>query len=95
MSNQTPRKHRSREQWHELVTQWQASGLSAPAFCAKNSVAYSSFSKWRQFFNAQTDQVPEVPPSFVDLSALPSGIAQGWQIILKLGHGVELELTQR
>ena len=95
MLSQTPRKHRGREQWHALVTQWQASGVSAPKFCTEHNIAYSSFSKWRQFFDAQTEQIPEAQPSFVDLSALATDQPTGWHIILKLGQGVELELTQR
>jgi len=40
------RPRRAAEFWGELVAQWRSSGLSQRAFCAKQGVAYSTFSVW-------------------------------------------------
>jgi len=93
MSNQTPRKRRTRQQWQQLIEQWQASGVSAPQFCSEHHIAYSSFCKWRQHFSTPTDSENDMP-GFIGLSHISTEQTQGWRIILKLGQGVELELSQ-
>ncbi len=86
---------RSPEQWQELVDQWRDSGQSATRFCETHGVGYSSFCNWRK--RLADDQLPptERETSFIDLSALPSaGEGRAWNIVLCLGNGVELRLSQ-
>lgn len=95
------RKHRSAEQWQYLIDQQRDSGLSVNIFCEKHDIGYASFCKWRkrlsdQLFN-DNNQPRAEKADFLDLSALmrqatPS--ASGWNIVLSLGNGVELRLSQ-
>ncbi|WP_439509335.1 IS66 family insertion sequence element accessory protein TnpA [Marinimicrobium koreense] len=92
----TPR--RSTEQWQSLVHQWQQSGQSAKQFCKEQAVGYASFCQWRKRLT-QTDETaaagtssPE--PSFIDLASLGASQPGGWHIVLSLGGGVELTLSQ-
>lgn len=93
------RPHRSASEWQTLISQWQTSGLSAPAFCEQQSIGYASFCQWRQRLRS-ADVVAEsaIPPAtFIDLGALSAGntaSGQGWHIVLSLGNGVELRLSQ-
>lgn len=98
MSNtRTPR--RSAEQWQALVEQWQQSGQSAKDFCRERQLGYASFCQWRkrlagpQAASSAGDHSEE--PAFVDLASLASSSAGGWDIVLSLGDGVELRLSQR
>lgn len=94
------RKHRTREQWHMLVAQQRDSGLSAPQFCKHNDIAYASFCNWRKRLSVDVEPVKNVEPAdpgFVDLTALLTGASEGrpsWNIVLSLGNGVELRLSQ-
>jgi hypothetical protein len=91
------RKHRTPEQWQALINQQRDSGLSAMQFCKQASIGYASFCNWRK-------RLPDVPAgdgsdeaNFLDLSSLMSGSPSsgaGWNIVLSLGNGVELRLSQ-
>jgi hypothetical protein len=63
---------RTSEQWTVSVTDFLASGLSAPKFC-KQHISYASFSKWQQ--RLATKNINQVRDnnqsvSFIDVSAL-------------------------
>ena len=94
------RKHRTPEQWQTLVDQQHDSGLSAPQFCKQESIGYVSFCNWRKRLSADQstdDSAGTCEPGFLDLSSL-MGSSQasgpGWHIVLSLGNGVELRLSQ-
>ena len=101
------KKHRTPEQWQALINQHRNSGLSIEQFCRQHKLARSCFYKWRKRLSEQTIQNPNQPtvakPSatqetnFLDLSALVDASPtanQGWDIVLSLGNGVELRLSQ-
>lgn len=92
------RQHRSPEQWQVLVNQQRDSGLSALQFCKQEKIGYASFCNWRKRLSDQAagDSADSGGAGFLDLSSLigatPSG--PGWNIVLSLGNGVELRLSQ-
>lgn len=90
------RKRRTPEQWQQVVNDWQQSGQSARAFCTEQSIGYASFCQWRKRLStSEALNEPEPAPSFVDLGALTEGNGSGgWRIVLSLGNGVELRLSQ-
>lgn len=95
---QRSRTRRSPQQWQELVDEWQQSGESAKRFCAARSIGYASFCQWRRRLTLPDQarvQQQQAAPGFIDLAALASGSAGGWHIVLSLGNGVELKLSQR
>jgi len=89
------KKHRTSAQWQALVEQQQASGLSAVQFCKQQDIGYASFCNWRK--RLLDNQVDESSTSnntgFLDLSSL-MGQSAG-NIVLSLGSGVELRLSQQ
>jgi len=98
MSEQSPREttkvRRSAKQWQAIMADYEASGLSQEAFCARESLAMSTFSKWRkQLTNGMADAA--AGPMFVDLTNL-RGCEQrsGWDIELTFGDGMSLRLRQ-
>jgi hypothetical protein len=84
------------EQWHAIVEDSSASGLSVLKFCIQQNIQYVSFSKWRQrqAINKKihTDGCSQ-PASFIDVSSFVNENTS-WNITLKLGNGVELVLNQ-
>lgn len=93
------RKHRTPEQWRALVDQQQNSGLSATQFCKQESIGYASFCNWRKRLSDQStdDSAGSGEASFLDLSSLMNTSQSSdpsWNIVLSLGNGVELRLSQ-
>lgn len=88
---------RTPDQWQSLILQWQDSNLSALQFCQQQDVGYASFCNWRKRLSAlpsPTDKSEE-PVQFLDLQSLTSSSGSGsWNIVLSLGNGVELRLSQ-
>jgi hypothetical protein len=48
MSQGRPRDPRKEQQWQQWIQQWQASGLSVRAFCARHRLAEPRFYAWRR-----------------------------------------------
>src|SRR5690554_737846 len=97
------RKHRSAEQWQDLIDQQRSSGLPVNKFCEKHGVGYASFCKWRKRLSDQNQSLSDnnrpsaEKADFLDLSALMGSATSsgpGWNIVLSLGNGVELRLSQ-
>lgn len=96
-------KNRTPEQWQALVDQQLDSGLSATQFSSQQGIAYSTFCKWRKRLSslpassAKSLASSVGESSFLDLSALmraSDSTQPGWNIVLSLGNGVELRLSQ-
>lgn len=91
MANQS---RRTPAQWRTLIDQWQQSGQPGTHFCKDKSIGYASFCKWRKRLSDEQSQTDHnTAPQFIDLAALRAecGI---WHIVLSLGNGVELKLSQ-
>ena len=86
---------RTAEQWQTLIDQWQHSGQSMARFCEAHDIGYASFCHWRKRLTEEQAAPTKREVSFIDLGALPpSGGQHGWNIVLSLGNGVELRLSQ-
>ncbi|CAM5237517.1 hypothetical protein SSTU70S_06153 [Stutzerimonas stutzeri] len=93
------RKHRTAEQWQVLIGQQRDSGLSATQFCKEHKLGYASFCSRRKRLLSQPvgEAADSGYASFLDLSSLMDDSASpgsGWNIVLSLGNGVELRLSQ-
>ena len=72
--------------------------LSAMQFCKQDHIGSASFCNWRKRLSDQAagDSADSGEAGFLDLSSL-MGAAQsgpGWNIVLRLGTGVDLRLSQ-
>lgn len=69
---------RTKEQWQELVLQWETSHLNAKAWCLEHAVAYESFIIWRKRLKGALHANSDTPKTtFVELSdasTISSGI---------------------
>jgi len=97
----TQRIRRSHAQWREIFTQFEASNLSAAAFCKQQGITYGSFMRWRQRVDAPTCQTAQA--SADDWLTIPltagaqddSPETRGWDIELALPGGVQLRMRAR
>lgn len=90
---------RTRAQWQALVDEQASSGLPATRFCEQHGVGYASFCNWRKRLSdvPAGESAGSAETGFVDLSSLmgaSSSSGAGWNIVLSLGNGVELRLSQ-
>ena len=87
-------QRRSAQQWQALVEQWQTSGQNASEFCREQNIGYASFCQWRKRLQQDTSSPSTDGTPFIDLSSLANE-ERSWQIVLSLGGGVELRLSQQ
>lgn len=83
------RARRSRDEWKELIAEFDRSGLAAPAFCDQHHLSYSTFTKWRRHLAEPLAAIPETP--LIELTSLPRP-SPSWDVELELGAGVVLRI---
>ena len=94
----TQRIRRSHAQWRDIFTQFEASSLSATAFCKQHGIAYGSFMRWRPRVDAATGHTAQVsaddwlPIQLTAGAEEDSPTARGWDIELALPGGVQLRM---
>lgn len=87
-------QRRSREQWQQVIEQFQSSGQSGVAFCKAHHISYASFCQWKQTLSAMPVAISApADGGFVDLQSL-IGRSGAWKIVLRLGADIELVLSQ-
>ena len=90
------RAYRIAAQWQLLIDLWHTSELSITEFCQAHQLSTMSFYKWRQRLAAQTEHLQaHQDTQFIDLSAFANQGSARWHIVLSLGNGVELTLSQQ
>jgi len=96
-NSQSTYTRRSRADWIEIIQAWQSSSLTQREFCSQNSIALSSFYKWRQKLSSGSqDATPTHADGFVNVfsSSQERSVSEGdWQIELDLG-GISLRLSR-
>lgn len=98
-------QNHSPQDWEQIMSQYAASGLSQKAFCQRESLAPSTFSKWRkQLGLAGAKSLPaKATADFKPLSCFPlptatplmdsgGGGVGGWDVELALGNGMTLRI---
>lgn len=90
------RQRRSREQWQQLITEQQQSGLSQKAFCQGKGLVLSTFTYWKRRLGEPTSSNGPAEGHWLELPvSLTEGPSTGWDIELELGGGLCLRLRQR
>ena len=90
MSEALPIKiRRSREDWMQLMAEYEASGLTQREFCEQQQLAYSTFCYWRKHLSADAVSIRSAEP-LVELPAMPMHEQTHWRLELELGQGVVL-----
>jgi hypothetical protein len=77
--------------WRQRLLRQTSSGLSIPAFCAREGVSSASFHAWKRRLTARSLPAHPRPPVFVPLHIDPSSR----QAEPLPGRGVEIELPHQ
>ena len=91
------RTRRSREEWHALVSRFEASGQTREAFCAQAGLSVNTLRRWSSRFREQPRAAVSPVPVFVELPAdekPAEASVPPWEVELELGGGVRLRLRR-
>lgn len=78
------RVRRSAEEWREIFSRWERSGLRPKEFCRKQELQLSSFQRWHLKLNGSSGQ-----HDFVAVTAAPPS-ASSWALEVTLPNGSKL-----
>jgi transposase-like protein len=96
----SPRKEtktrKSAEQWQAIMLAYDDSGLTQEDFCIRESLALSTFYKWRQqLTGGKPKRRDQKEPMFVELGSVQGADKKKhWDLELSLGDGIVLRLSQ-
>jgi len=91
--NKQVKVRRTKEQWQEILLAYEDSGLSQEAFCTQQSLATSTFHKWRQRLAADKSHDQAIP-EFIELTPAQSSNSDDWDIELSLSSTIVLRIRQ-
>jgi transposase len=89
MAQGRPRDPRKQQQWQQWIQQWQASGLSVRAFCARHCLAEPRFYAWRRQLRQRQQPGVEFVPVHV-LAQAESAAEDGLEVVLTDGRRVRV-----
>src|SRR4029077_17519867 len=88
MAQGKSRDPRKEQQWRQWIHQWQRSGLSVRAFCARHDLAEPSFYAWRRQLQERNAAALFVPVRVVpDEEVAPAGSVE---VVLTGGRRVRV-----
>ena len=90
------RKRRTRSEWSQIMTEYEASGLTQRRFCDERGVAYSSFCNWRKRLiqqNVSSSPLIELPMD-LSMAKTPHSMTStpDWRVELELGDGIVIRI---
>jgi transposase len=89
MAQGRPRDERKERQWRKWVGDWQASGLSVRAFCARHGLAEPRFYVWRRLLLERSVKHAAFLPVQVVADELPAA-ASALEVVLADGRTVRV-----
>jgi transposase len=85
MAHGRPRDPRTEQRWRLRIEQWQHSGLSVAAFCARHGLTQASFYAWRRHLR----QRATTPTPFLAVQVVPEedpGSGTTLELVLACGR---------
>ena len=93
-------RRRSAKAWRRMLARFEASGLTAVAFCEREGISSKSFYRWRlrlgsvdQSLVANAAGARNTAGGFIDLGALAPASSR-MEVRLDLGGGMQLHLLR-
>jgi len=84
-------KKRSRPEWEDLMTDYEAGHQTQREFCTERSIAYSSFCYWRKRLRSVATNGSTLP-TLIELPAVAVDQGSVWRMELDLGAGIVLRI---
>lgn len=80
--------------WQGQIQAQRTSGLTQAAFCAREGLAYSTFTRWKRRLGHSSEQPHQA--AFVELLAPePTTSSTSWDLELDLGRALRLRWRRR
>jgi len=89
MAHGRARDEQKERQWRRWIGEWQGSGLSVRAFCARHGLATASFYNWRRVLQRRAADEPAFLPVRVVADAVPTQ-ASALEVVLSDGRAVRI-----
>ncbi|OED38235.1 hypothetical protein AB833_20500 [Chromatiales bacterium (ex Bugula neritina AB1)] len=93
------RVRRSRDEWQQLITEYESENLTQKEFCAKHNLGSVSFSKWyHRLKSTQGNDFVALPAIGTEKAENVSGVTQPcnhFEVRLELGDGLVLHLSRQ
>ena len=88
------RIRRNREEWIQLMTEYESGELTQRQFCEHHQLVYSTFGYWRKRLSADAVRPEPATASapLLELPLLSMHEQTDWRLELELGQGVVLRL---
>ena len=89
------RKRRTASEWSQIMSDYEASGLTQRRFCDERGVAYSSFCNWRKRLTQEDAASPLIElPMELSLVKTPGSMSpvSDWRVELELGQGIVVRI---
>jgi len=80
------RIRRNAAEWRDLVSRFEESGESVPAFCEKEGISHESLRRWRIKLGSEAD-----PSAFVPVTSEPSS-SPSWTLEITLPGDCRIRL---
>jgi transposase-like protein len=95
------RRRHGAEAWRRILGRFEESGMTAPAFCAREGISRQSLYRWRSRLGGESDQaliakatqLTSKAAGFIELGNVRSGGSR-LEVRLELGAGVVLSLAR-
>jgi hypothetical protein len=81
------RDERKEQRWRRWIAQWQTSGLTIPAFCARYGLSTANFYTWRRTLRRRDDAAQRFIPVQLVADTAP---ASPLELLLAGGHAVRV-----
>src|SRR6516225_8691449 len=89
MAHGRARDERKEGQWRRWIDEWQASGLSARAFCQRRGLTVASFYAWRRVLRRRAAEKAAFVPVQVVADGVPTQ-ASALEVVLADGRAVRV-----
>lgn len=95
-------KHRTQNQWQQMVEEWERSELTQAAYCRKKGISVASLQRWKRLLADVDYRAPEHMPGAAHSSTFlpirlvgPATGSAGLGLTVVLPDGVRIEVGPR
>lgn len=90
MASGKPRDERKEQHWRQRIRDWQDSGLSVRAFCARRGLSQQSFYAWRRELQRRDSEKPLFVPVRLQVNELSAPVGHALEVFLASGRSIRV-----
>ena len=90
MKSSLTKREINRQRWLERITDWQQSGLTQKAYCARHHLGLASFQRWRRIFMMEETSMDTPPIAFLPVNLVEPSASS---LMLRINEHLRLEIS--